>query len=83
MKRQNKMDKEQELKAEVQVVLTSLEKINPDEISKENGRMDFDKLKERQEIKDAITQLKKLGVDRKYLLKHFNIAGLVIGHLLN
>ena len=76
------MDKEQEIKEEVRVILTSLEKINLDEVSKENGLLDFDKLKVNKEIQEAVKKLDELGIDRKYLMKHFNIAGFIIGHLL-
>ena len=76
------MEKEQELKEEVRVILKSLEKINPQEVAKKNGLLDFKKLEQRQEVKQAIKELQKMGVDRKYLLKYFNIAGWTIGYLL-
>ena len=72
----------EELKREVGKVLTSLQDINPDEVSKEDGSMDFKKLEARQEVRQAISQLKTWGVDRKYLLDNFFLAGMVIGHLL-
>ena len=76
------MEKEQELKEEVRVILTSLEKINQDEVTKEDGLLDFDKLKANKEVREAIKKLDELDIDRKYLMKHFNIAGFILGHLL-
>lgn len=81
MKTDNKMEAE-ELKREVGKVLISLQAINPDEIAKENGDLDFKKLEARTEIQTAINQLKSWGVNREYLLNNFFIAGIVIGHLL-
>ena len=73
----------QELKKEVERILTSLQKINPKEVSKENGLMDFEKLKARQEVKFAIYQLNKLGISRNYLIDKFFFAGITMGRLLN
>lgn len=77
------MEKELEIKEEVRVLLTSLEKINPDEISKEDGLMDFDKVKAHPKIKEVFEKLNKMGITRKYLIRYFNLAGLTLGHLLN
>jgi hypothetical protein len=73
---------QKELKEKVRVILTSLQKINPVEISKQGGLMDFDKLGEHPEIKKAVNELNELGVNREYLLKNFFIAGMTMGHLL-
>lgn len=69
-------------KAKVKRILVNLQKINQDEISKENGLMDFDKLKESPEIKRAIKQLNMMGVTKKYLRDNFFLAGMTIGHFL-
>lgn len=66
----------------VAAILKQLEKINSNEVSKKDGLLDFEKLKERIEVKRAIALLKSMKVDRKYLLDNFITAGLVIGHLL-
>ncbi len=75
------MEKE-ELKREVGKVLISLQDINEDEVSDNNGRLDFDKLKENQKVITAINQLKKWGITRTYLSDNFFIASMVLGHLL-
>ena len=76
------MDKQEETKQEVKCILESLQEIPINEISKKSGLLDFEKLEKRKEVKKAINNLKKLGINRAYLLKYFNIAGLTIGHLL-
>ena len=76
------MDKQEETKQEVKCILESLQGMPINEISKKSGLLDFNKLEKREEVKKAITNLKKLEVDRAYLLKYFNIVGLTIGHLL-
>jgi len=69
-------------KVKVAKILKELEYMNPDEVSKKDGKLDFEKLGKRKEVKKAIRELNKLNVNRKYLMKHFFIAGFIIGHLL-
>ena len=66
----------------VKSILSNLQRIKPEEVSKEDGLMDFYKLKERIEIKEAICLLNYMGVSRKYLLEKFFLTGMIIGHLL-
>ena len=70
-------------KEKVKNLLVSLEKINPKEISNNDGLMDFKKVDNHPKIKEVFEKLNKMNVSRKYLLQHFNIAGLTLGHLLN
>jgi len=69
-------------KQEVGKILTDLGRIPQEEVAKEDGLMDFEKLKERPEIKEAMKKLKELNIDRKYLMENFFLAGMTIGHML-
>lgn len=70
-------------KIKVKKVLDFLTLIPPEEIRGEKDTLDFEKLKNRIDVQVAITKLKEMGVDGKYLFDNFLMAGLVLGHLLN
>ena len=70
-------------KEQVKKILDELAVIDPKDISKEDGLMDWDKLKAKPEVQDAMKQLNEMGVTRGYLMDNFFLAGMSIGHLLN
>lgn len=77
------MKQELEIKEDVRCLLTSLEEINPNEISKEDGLMDFEKVGNHPKIKEVFGKLNEMGITRKYLMDNFFLAGMTLGHILN
>jgi len=65
-------------KRKVKKLLSSLETINPNEVSTKDDKLDFDKLFKRADVKQVIKQLKEIGVTGKYLQKHFTCAWWVL-----
>jgi len=63
--------------AQVQIILNELSKIKNRPINKD-GNLDVKKLNKLPEVISAKKELKKLGVNRKFLFKHFPIAGMII-----
>ena len=69
-------------KVKVKKILGDLQSIPKDEVCSENDNLDLNKFYARQETKNAIKELKQLGVTAEYLREHFMIASLTLGRLL-
>ena len=70
-------------KVKIEKILKNLESLPTKEICDKDGNINFKKFHARQEIKDAVKELKQLGVVKGYLREHgFVIADIMIGGLL-
>ena len=64
-------------KSRVSTILTGLGEI-ADRPVDEKGNLDLQAFNELPEVKKTVRKLKELGVDKKWLWKHFQIAGMVL-----
>lgn len=61
----------------VGTILTDLGQIANRPLDKK-GNLDLQAFNELPEVKKAVRRLKELGVDKKWLWKHFQIAGMIL-----
>jgi len=70
-------------KEKVKKILVGLQDLDVKKITDKNNNLNVEKLNKLPKVVKAVEKLNKLGVTRKWLIRNFNIAGLLLHSLKN
>ncbi len=70
-------------KQKVSKLLIGLETLDVSKVTKEDKTLDLEALNKMPEVKKVVKELDKMGVTRKWLMRNFITAGMILHSLKN